>query len=307
MYKKIVFFALAIFAITKSLYAQEMQAKVTVLAARVGSAVDKNVFTNLQTQLTNLINNRKWTNDAYQTQEKIQCNFFLNIESAVEDNVYKASLTIQAARPVLNSSYQSPLVNFQDGDVTFKYAAFQPVEFNETRIQGGDALSSNLSAVFAYYIYIILGLDYDSFSPKGGDLYFQKAQNIVNNAPEGRDISGWKAFDGVRNRYWLATNITNPKYNIIHDVFYSYFRDGLDNMYDDQPTATDNIVEALEKFQTFNEDNPNLMVTQFFLQNRSDELIGIFKKAEPSVKSRAIQVLSKLDVANIAKYKEQLK
>lgn len=306
MLKKFIFSSALMLCIYFS-QAQEMQAKVTVLAARVGTNVDKSIFTNLQTQLTNLVNNRKWTSDVFQPQERIQCNFFLNIESAVEDNVYKASLTVQAARPVYSASYQSALMNFQDADVTFKYVAFQPMEFNETRIQGTDAVASNLTAVFAYYVYMILGLDYDSFAPKGGDAYFQKAENIVNNAPEGRNITGWKAFDGVRNRYWLANNIVNPKYNVLHDFFYGYYRDGLDNIYDDQSTATDNLIQTLEQLQAFNQENPNLMIVQFFFLNRSDELIGIFKKAEPAIKSRAIQVLSQLDVANVAKYKDGLK
>src|SRR3954451_19488603 len=176
-------------------YAQEVQSKVTVVASRVPNSVDKKIFQTLQTQLTNFINNRKWTADVVQPQERIECSFLLNIESVVETNVYKASLTIQAARPVFNSSYSSALINFQDPDVTFRYIEYQPVEFNETRVQGSDALASNLTATIAYYVNIILGLDYDSFGPKGGDAFFQKAQNIVNNAPENRNISGWKPFD----------------------------------------------------------------------------------------------------------------
>ena len=199
-------------------FGQELRAKVTVLANRVPNTVDKKVFQTLQTQLTNFLNNRKWTRDVFQAQEKIECNFLLNIDRVIETNVYKASLTIQAARPVFNSAYQTPLINFQDADVSFRYVEYQPVEFNENRVQGSDALASNLTATFAFYVYTILGLDYDSFGPKGGDQYFQKAQSIVNNAPEARDISGWKAFDGLRNRYWLSENLMNSRYNVIHDV-----------------------------------------------------------------------------------------
>src|SRR3569833_1942436 len=124
MYKRFIFFVLFLLA-SQLLRAQELQAKVTVLAQRVNSTVDKNVFTTLQTQLTNLLNNRKWTTDVYQANEKIQCNFLLNIESIVSDNVYKASLTIQAARPIFNAAYQSPLINFQDADFTFKYVQYK--------------------------------------------------------------------------------------------------------------------------------------------------------------------------------------
>lgn len=290
-----------------ALNAQELQAKITVLSQQIGTKINKNVFTTMQTQLTNLLNNRKWTGDVFQPQEKIQCNFLLNLQSVSDDNIYKATLTVQAARPVYNSTYQSPLVNFQDADVTFKYQEYQPVEFNESRIGGTDPLSGNLTALFAYYAYIIVGLNYDSFELKGGEDYFQKALNIVNNAPEEKTISGWKAFDGVRNRYWLATNITSSKLNEIHDIFYGYYRSGLDNLYQNEITARVNVLDAISKLQDFNQQNANTMILQFFLQNRSDELIGVFKKADPASKSKARAIMSQLDIANAAKYASELK
>jgi hypothetical protein len=307
MIKRSIFFLLLLTAITISSRAQEIQAKVTVIASRIPNTVDKKVFQTLQTQLTNFINNRKWTSDAFQTQEKIECNFLLNLESVVETNVYKASLTIQAARPVYNSSYVTPLINFQDADVTFRYVEYQPLEFNENRVQGSDALASNLTATMAYYVYAILGLDYDSFGAKGGDPFFQRAQNIVNNAPEGRNISGWKAFDGSRNRYWLMENLLNTRYNIVHDVLYTYYRQGMDNMYDKDENARQQILKSLTQLQALNQENPNTMIVQFFMQGKSQELIKIFKKASPPDKARAVELLQKLDVANASNYKSEIK
>lgn len=288
-------------------FGQELQARVTVNASRVPTTVDKKIFTTLQNQLTNFLNNRKWTADAFQTQEKIECSFFLNIESVVETNVYRAAITVQAARPVYNSSYNTALLNFQDADVSFRYVEYQPVEFNENRVQGSDPLAGNLTAVFAYYVYTILGLDYSSFSAKGGDVYFQKAQNIVNNAPEGRNINGWRAFDGQRNRYWLMENMMNTRYNTIHDVMYTYYRQGLDNMYSNESGAREQIVQALSQLQNVNVENPNIMFTQFFMQGKSDELIRIFKKSPPPEKARVSEILQKLDIANAGKYKTELK
>jgi hypothetical protein len=288
-------------------YAQELQAKVTVNAQRVYNSVDKKIFTTLQSQLTNLLNNRKWTNDAFQTNERIECNFLLNIEKVVETNVYQASLTIQAARPVYNSTYQTALINFMDGDLTFRYVEFQPVEFNENRIQGTDPLASNLTAVMGYYVYLILGLDYNSFSPKGGDVFFQKALNIVNNAPENRSITGWKAFDGLRNRYWLSENLMNTRYNVVHDVMYTYYRQGLDNMYDNEADGRRSMLNALKQLKNFNDQNQNTMILQFFMQGKSLELIRIFKKAPPHEKQEASSILSQIDVSNASKYKEELK
>jgi len=286
---------------------QELQARVTVLSNRVTTNIDRKIFTTLQNQLTNLLNNRKWTNDTYRQNEKIECSFILNIESVVETNIYKAALNIQAARPVYHSSYQAALVNFQDPDVTFKYVEFQPVEFNENRVQGTDAAVANLTAVFAFYVYTILGLDYDSFSPKAGDPYFRKAQNIVVNAPEGRGISGWRIFDGLRNRYWLNENLINTRYNRIHDVIYGYYRNGLDNLYDKEAEARTGILDALIQLQAFGKENPNTMIQQFFMQGKYQELVGIFKKAPAAEKAKAAELLSELDVINAGKYKEELR
>jgi hypothetical protein len=287
--------------------AQELNAKFTVNPSRANTTVDRRIFTTLQNQLNNFVNNRKWTTDTYKQNEKIECGFLLNIDNIVEANVYKATLIIQAARPVYGASYQSALVNFQDAEFTFKYIEFQPIEFNENRVQGSEPLIGNLSAVIAFYVYTILGLDYDSFSPKGGEKYFQKAQNIINNAPEGSGINGWKLFDGLRNRYWLNENLVNPKFNIVHDVFYSYFRAGLDKMSSNETEAKNNILQSLTQLQALNQENPNSFVVQFFMQNRADELIGIFKNASSENKQKAVDVLSKLDVANAEEFRENIK
>ncbi|WP_018616183.1 DUF4835 family protein [Segetibacter koreensis] len=307
MKKGNIFLLLFIFVSTSFTYSQELQSKVTIMASRVPSTVNKKIFQTLQTQLTNFINNRKWTPDVFQPQERIECSFLLNIESVVEPDVYKASLTVQAARPVYNSSYSTALINFQDADLTFRYVEYQPVEFNENRVQGSDALASNLTATFAYYVNMILGLDYDSFAAKGGDAYFQKCQNIVNNAPENKNITGWKAFDGTRNRYWLAENFMNTRFNLVHDVIYTYYRQGLDNMYEKEADARGKILNALLQLQTLNQDNPNSMVVAFFMAGKYQELSRLFKKATPPEKARVLETLQKLDVANIAKYQQDLK
>lgn len=306
MYKKIV--AILLFGIlVKQASSQELQARVTVLSNRVTTNIDRKIFTTLQNQLTNLLNNRKWTSDTYKQNEKIICSFILNIESVQEPNVYKASLNIQAARPVYHSTYQAAIINFQDADVLFKYVEFQPVEFNENRVQGTDAAVANLTAIFAYYAYIILGFDYDSFAPKAGEPYFKKAQNIVNNAPEGRGISGWRIFDGLRNRYWLNENLMGTRYNTIHDIIYGYYRKGLDNLYDNEAEGKGGVLNALIQLQSFGKENPNTMVQQFFMQGKYQELVGIFKKANNAEKTKALELLSELDVINASKYKEALR
>src|SRR6195952_1009035 len=268
----IIILGLACFSIA-AIHAQELEAKISVNASRVGSTVDKKVFQTLQNALNTFLNNRKWTGETFQQNEKVVCNFLLNIGEVSTDNVYKASLTIQAARPVYNSSYDSPLVNFIDDAVTFKYVEYQPVEFNENRVAGSDPLVSNLTAVLAYYVDIILGMNFDSFSLRGGDPYFQKAQNIVTNAPDSRDIVGWRSFDGQRNRYWLSDNFTNSKFAILHDAIYSYYRLGMDNMYDNETEAGTAVLNTINFLNNINTENPNSMGVQFFFQGKARELI----------------------------------
>lgn len=293
--------------VMNSLSAQELNARVTVNSSRIGPTVNKNVFQTLQTALNTFLNNRKWTKDVFVVNEKIDCSFFLNLQPTSDVNVYTASLTIQAARPVLNTSYLCPLINFQDEDVNFKYVEFQQFEFNENRVSGADPLVSNLTALLAYYANIIIAFNYDSFSPRGGDMYFLKAQNIVNNAPEARGIAGWKAFDGKRNRYWLVENMINSRYTIMHDIYYAYYRQAMDKMYEDETAARVEMLNVINLLSKFNSDNQNTMIIQFFFQGKSNELIKIFSKAPQQDKLRASDLLQKLDITNAIRYKDELK
>lgn len=291
-------------AMVAGVKAQELQARLTVVSSKISSQIDKKIFQTLQNGLMNFLNTRKWTNDTYQQQEKIQCNFLLNLEQDLGDNIFKGKLTVQAARPIYNTTYDSPIINFMDENVTFKYVEFQPIEFNENRVQGNDAQVANLTAILAYYVNIILGLDYGSFSLRGGNTYFQKAWNIVNNAPEGREISGWRSFENQRNRYWLAENFSNNRFALVHDALYAYYRNGMDVFYENEEDGRNGILSCLNYLNTLNTENPNSMFMQFFFQGKSNELVGIFKKAKPDIRTRAADILSKLDITNITAYKE---
>jgi hypothetical protein len=302
--KILLFSFLLLFAPT--LWAQELQGNITVLANRIPSTVDHRIFQTLQGALNDFINSRKWTNESFQSNEKITCNFLLNLSAAQDNNIYAGSLTVQAARPIFNSSYQSPLVNFMDESVTFRYIQFQSLDFNESMVQGSEPFAANLTAVFAYYIYVILGMNFDSYSLRGGDPYYQKAQNIVNNAPEGNNISGWKPFDNVRDRYWLIENLTNSKYTSIHDAIYTYYRMGFDQMYDKENEARSAILTTLNLLNTLNTENPNTMVLDFFFQGKAPELSKVFKQGNPDEKSRALDLLTKMDISNINRYKQEL-
>lgn len=304
---RFIILSLFIFCGIVQLHAQELNARVTVLSNRMPNTVDRKIFQTLQTSLQNFLNNRKWTKLSFQPAERIACSFLLNLERMPEQNVYEATLTIQAGRPAYNTSYLSPIINFQDPAVSFRYVEFQPMEFNENRVSTGDPLISNLTAVFAYYVYIILGADQDSYVQRGGDPFYQSALNIVNNAPDARYITGWKSFDGIRNRYWLSENFINSRYAVIHDVYYGYYRRGFDMMHEDEQMAREAIINVLVYLENLHKEIPNLMVLQFFLLGKADELINVYKKAPNDMKQRARDILTRIDIANAARYKQELK
>ncbi|MBO9201443.1 MULTISPECIES: type IX secretion system protein PorD [Niastella] len=307
MCRKIVYIFFIMVTVPVCLLAQELKVRVTIDTRQLSTPADKKAFQTCQAALNNFLNNRKWTKETFQPNEKIVCNFLMNGLEAQGGNVYKAKLMVQAARPVYNTNYDCPIINFIDENVTFKYVEYQSIEFNDNRVSGSDPLVGNLTAILAYYAYMIIGLDFDSFSLRGGDPYFQKAMNIVNNAPEGRDISGWKAFDGLRNRYWLTENLTNNRYNLIHDTYYSYYRLGMDYMYENETEGRNAILNSLSLINTMNNDIPNTMIVQFFFQGKAQELIKIFKKATPEDRQKAREILQKIDISNSNTYKQELK
>jgi hypothetical protein len=214
----------------------------------------------------------------------------------IAPGVYDAKLSIVSNRPIHNASYSSAVLNMQDAKFTFKYQLSQPIEFNENRIQGTDPLESNLTAT----------LDYDSFAPKAGMPYFNKALNIVFNAPEGSGISGWKSYDGQRNRFVLIDNLTKSSNDKVHDIIYSYYRDGLDQMTEKPEVAKSTILNALMNLQEMNEGAVSGMLIPIIIQAKFSEIVGIFNKSDKATRKQLLTTLSLLDIANINKYKEKL-
>ena len=306
MYNKFYFIFLLGILLSLSSTAQELSATVSIQSSKVDNQVDPKLFGQLQTQLKDFINQRKWTADLFSLEEKIDCSFFITIESVVSPGVYDAKLSIVSNRPVYNANYTSSLLNMQDANFTFKYQLSQPIEFNENRVQGTDPLEANLTATLAYYIYIILGLDYDSFSLKGGAPHFAKALNVLYNAPEGSGISGWKSYDGQSNRYILIDNLTKSGFDPLHQALFSYYREGLDQLGEKPDIAKGTILNALMSMQDLTEANTNTMIVPILMQGKLTEISGIFSKSDKSVKKQLITTLSAIDIANLNKYKEIL-
>ncbi len=276
------------------LYAQELRCGVTINTQQL-KTTDPKVFKTLETAIYEFMNFTRWTDDVYKPEERIECELILTILNEEASGRFTAQATIISRRPVFGSDFNTTLVNTVDNDWEFQYVEFQPLEFNE------NVFLSNLTSMLAYYAYIIIGYDYDSYSLKGGDPYFQKAQTIVSQA-NNREEGGWRAIDGTRNRYWLITNLFDAKFSGFRSTMYQYHRLGLDNMAEDQIGPISTITKSIQTLDNINRTQPNSMVLQLFFSAKSDELQGIYSKAPPAEKAKAITMLQRLDPINVEKY-----
>jgi hypothetical protein len=305
--KKILIGLLGCIIINLQSSAQDVNATVIVNASAI-SGVDLGIFKTLQQSLANFINQRKWSNEEYASNEKIECNFQLTVTKKIvgAENAYDCKLSVQASRPIYGSNYNSTVLNIQDPEVGIRYVQFQPIDFNENRVSSSDALSSNLSAVMAYYVYMIIGLHQDSYKMRSGTAYYTKAQNIVNNAPEGSGITGWKA-DGKTNRYWKIENLLNTRFIGFREEFYNYHRNGLDQMYNKQQQALNAISDCIGNLSIINTDNPNTAVISLYFSSKREEYLQMIPQFDASKREAAINLLSSMDVANATKYRALLK
>ena len=290
--KKILFIILM--WISHGVNAQELFCNVQVNASQIQTS-DRKVFQTLQTAIYEFVNNTKWTSASIKNEERIECTFLINIKEKVSNDEFKASIQIQSTRPIYGTSYKSTMLNYLDNNFRFRYLEYQSLEFNEnTHI-------SNLTSVLAYYVYIVLGLDFDTFSEYGGAPYFIKAQNIVNNAQNAREI-GWKAFESDKNRYWLVHDLLDTRYEEIHNCYYRYHRVGMDMLSEKTEDGRYDITEALEELRGVYRDNPSAFILKIFFDAKADEITKIYSEAFPNEQARIIKLLTEIDPANSAKY-----
>jgi len=276
--------------------AQELNCKVQVLSQQV-QGTDKRVFTTLQTAIFEFMNNKKWTTDAFKLDERIDCSILINVTERPSTDVFIATIQVQSRRPVFKSSYNSVLLNYNDNDFQFTYLENQPLEFNENQF------TSNLTSVLGFYAYMIIGMDYDTFSPSGGTNYLQKAQNVVNNAQSASE-PGWRAFESNKNRYWLITNMLDAPFVNIRSCMYNYHRKGLDEMVTNKEGGRANILEALESLRKVHQARPLSFAMQVFFNAKSDEIINIFSGAFADEKSKVMTLLNDIDPTNSNKYQK---
>lgn len=280
------------------LRAQELNATVRVNVQKL-QTVDPRVFETLEQTLLEFLNSQKWTNDVFELEERINCNILLTIQEERSPTSFKADLAIQASRPVYGTTYETALFNHIDKDVTFTYEQFQPLQFSQ------NVFNDNLSTVLSFYAYIILGLDYDSFSPLGGEPYFQIAQQILNSVPQSAAAAnpGWRSLDGNRNRYWIIENILSPRVRPYRQAMYEYHRQALDIMAEDVNTGRGIMVNALGQISDVDQAYPNSMIVQMFVNAKSQEVVEIFKKGTRQEQDQVIQIMSKIDPTNSSRYR----
>ncbi len=259
----VLLFSLSIFG-----FAQELNCNVVVNAQQTGNE-NFPIFKTLEKQLNEFINNTKWTEKTFALQERIDCSFIVNVTN-YSGEAFQASLQVQSSRPVYGSSFSTPIYNFNDKDFNFRYLEYQNLIFNPTQYQ------SNLVSVIAFHVYMVLGLDADSFAENGGDPYFKQAQ-IITNYSQQENYKGWKVEDGLQSRFALIDNILSPTFKEYRQVMYDYHRQGLDVMSDDAKSGKGEIATSLTKFRAMNSRRPNSFLLRTFFDAKADEIEQIFR------------------------------
>ena len=282
--------------LSTSISAQILNCNVIVNSERV-LGTERGVFQDMEQAFTEFLNNRKWIDEEYLGQERINCNIFITIQSNPNVNNFTADVQIQAARPIYGTSYESVSLNFADRDWQFQYTEAQPLRFTE------NVFTSNITSLLAYYAYVILGFDYDTFEKLGGTPYFQIAQDIVNQA-QASNAPGWQSFETPqRNRFWLVENLTNAQFTSFRESLYSYHREAMDVFLDDPDEARKKIIEVLEKAQEARRQRPNAILIISFLNAKSQELINVFSEGDMTLRKKAYEILSQIDPSKTDQYK----
>jgi len=281
--------------------AQELQAKITINHAQI-SGTEKGVFDNLQQTLQQFVNNRQWTHLQFQKNERIICNFNITVTKYDRDqNLFTCKALIQANRPVFNSAYTSTLYNKVDDNFTFRFAEYDQLEFNEQQID------NQLTALFAYYAYLIIGIDLDSFAPKGGEDILQRCMNLTNNA-QNLDYPGWKAFADDRNRYAIISDYVDGALEPFRQLQYDYYRKGLDEMANNAERGRTEITAALETgLKKAKENRPLSLLPQIWTDFKKDELANIYRgKGTQKEKESIYELLFSINPSQ-NKYWDQIK
>ena len=273
--------------------AQELKCEIAINSSQV-SGSDKSVYESMQTALYEFINNTKWTNINFKTNEKIECSIAITIKERTGSD-FSGEINMALRRPCYKSSYTTPMLNYLDPKFSFSYTEGQPLDFSmNTHI-------SDLTSTIAFYVYMFLGIDFDSFSLNGGKPFFEAAEQIVNNA-QGSSQPGWKSMDGNKNRYWLAENATSNSYAPLHRFLYEYHRLGLDVMSEKPEEGRAAILRAIQQLQTVHSTYPTCFLLQLMIEAKRDEIINVFSEGTQKEKTDAVNIMKQIDPSKSSRY-----
>jgi len=293
--------ALMLFA-SGNAVSQELYCNVQVSAQKIQGS-NREVFQNMQRDIYEFMNSMVWTDNLFSFSERIECNLLINLDEQLSSDEFRGTIQIQLSRPVYNTTYKSTVLNFIDNNFQFNYVEFQSLEFNP------NSFTSNLVSVLAYYAYLFIGIDFDTYSQGGGTPYFQIAEKIVTNAQNAPE-AGWKPYDGSRNRnrYWLIKNILDSDYSGVRQFLYLYHLKGLDRMESDMTQARTGIYESLKKLQEVYRRRPDpfMYYLTLVMDAKADEIVNIFSQGFPEERNRVVQILTEIDPANESKYQKIL-
>ncbi|WP_411768863.1 DUF4835 family protein [Winogradskyella sp. A3E31] len=283
------------FLISFTSLSQELNCTVTVVAQQTGN--DNNVvFRTLERQLTEFINNTTWTNQTFRPSERIECSMVINIQNYNND-AFSGTLQVQSSRPVFNSSYKTPIYAFNDKDFQFNYLEYQNLVYNPNQFE------SNLISMLSFHIYIMLGMDADSFAPNGGDEHYVQAQVIANYSQQG-NAKGWKLSDGLQSRFALIDNILSPTYKEFRSTMYTYHREGLDVMSTAAKKGKDQIAASIIDLQQMHRRRPNSFIMRVFFDAKANEIADIFKGGPSINVTKVIDVLNTVSPNQSSKWRQ---
>ena len=278
---------------------QELNCKVSVNYSSIPSP-NREMFNSMRQSIYEFMNNTNWTNDIFENEERVDCTILIRIDQQLSTDEYSGSISIQSSRPVFKTLYNSPMLNILDNQFRFRYVEFETLEFNEnTHI-------SNLTSVLAYYAYIVLGMDYDTFSIKGGDIFFKKAEKIVSNAQNDNNATGWKSFEGLANRYWLTENLLSVDFQNMRTFYYKYHREGLDNFTEKPDFVRESIAEAILTLREPFNQRPRGYLLQIFFDTKTDEIVNIFSQGNLMQADELVNLLNRMSITNADKWQKIL-
>ncbi len=292
------FVILSLFLSVLAVQAQELMCQVSVNSQQIQGS-DRHIYDNMQNAIRDFVNNRKWTPYTLKVEEKIECSMLITLSERVSDDEFRGTIQVQARRPAYGSSYNSVMLNLMDKDFQFKYLETSPLDFDE------NSHLSGLTSVLAYYAYMLIGLDFDSFEEYAGSPYFNKAQTIVNNA-QNTPEKGWKAFESKKNRYWMVENLLNQSYSALRQANYQYHRKGLDMMKDNLQTGRAGVMAAIELLQKAYREKPGLYFSQLFIDAKRDEICNIFAGASVADKNKVVAMLKEIDPSHSGDYNTKI-